>query len=44
MAVALADVGGAGPYVPSVFNPGEPLILATVGLPARQRELRLAGL
>ncbi|RTL46568.1 MAG: hypothetical protein EKK53_03680 [Burkholderiales bacterium] len=43
-AVALADAGGATPYAPPVFNPGEPLILATLGLPATQRELRLAGL
>lgn len=43
-AVALADVGAAGPYAPPVFNPGEPLILATLGLPVRQRELRLGGL
>ncbi|MBL8276094.1 MAG: hypothetical protein JNL93_05315 [Pelomonas sp.] len=40
--LALADVGTTVAYVPPVFNPGEPLILATVGLPATQRELRLA--
>lgn len=43
-AVALADAGAATPYAPPVFNPGEPLILATLGLPPTQRELRLAGL
>lgn len=39
---ALADIGAATAYVPPVFIPGEPLILATLGLPATQRELRLA--
>lgn len=40
--LALADVGTTAAYVPSAFTPGEPLVLATLGLPATQRELRLA--
>lgn len=38
---ALADVGGTDAYAPPAFVTGEPLILASLGLPAGQRELRL---
>lgn len=39
---ALADAGAATAYAPPVFVTGEPLILASLGLPPTQRELRLA--
>jgi hypothetical protein len=39
---ALADVAASGAYAPPAFIPGEPLILATLGLPPAHRELRLA--
>lgn len=39
---ALANAAASGAYVPPVFVPGEPLILATLGLPPAHRELRLA--
>lgn len=39
---ALADTGAATAYAPPVFVTGEPLILASLGLPPTQRELRLA--
>ncbi|KQV48417.1 hypothetical protein ASC95_21010 [Pelomonas sp. Root1217] len=38
---ALADVGGSAAYAPPAFTAGEPLILATQGLPPAHRELRL---
>ncbi|MFG6464855.1 hypothetical protein ACG04Q_25000 [Roseateles sp. DXS20W] len=38
---ALADVGAATAYAPPAFITGEPLILASLGLPPAQRELRL---
>ena len=38
---ALSNVGGGTAYAPAVFVPGEPLILATLGLPPAHRELRL---
>jgi hypothetical protein len=41
MARALADVGNPAAYVPPAFIAGEPLILATQGLPPAHRELRL---
>lgn len=41
-AVALADVGAKAAYVPGPLVAGEPLILATQGLPPAHRELRLA--
>lgn len=39
---ALANVAGSAPYMPPAFTAGEPLILATLGLPPAHRELRLA--
>lgn len=41
---ALADAAAAVSYVPPAFIAGEPLILATLGLPPAHRELRLAPL
>lgn len=41
-ALALASIAGSAPYLPPVFTVGEPLILATLGLPPAHRELRLA--
>jgi hypothetical protein len=41
VARARGDVEGHAAYVPPVFNAGEPLILATHGLPPAHRELRL---
>lgn len=41
---ALAEAGADGAYAPPAFITGEPLILATGGLPPGQRELRLAPL
>lgn len=40
--LALANAGGDAAYAPPVFVPGEPLVLATQGLPPAHRELRLA--
>ena len=39
---ALADAAASTAYLPPVFVAGEPLILATLGLPPAHRELRLA--
>ena len=39
---ALANASGSAPYVPPAFTIGEPLILASLGLPPAHRELRLA--
>lgn len=40
--LALANAAASGAYAPPVFVTGEPLILATLGLPPAHRELRLA--
>lgn len=40
-AAALAEVGGPAAYVPGPLAAGEPLILASRGLPPAHRELRL---
>ncbi len=42
--LALANAGASSAYLPPALVPGEPLVLATLGLPPAQRELRLAPL
>lgn len=42
--LALAQVGAGDAYLPPPFTHGEPLVLATLGLPVAHRELRLAPL
>ncbi|MFN3303882.1 MAG: hypothetical protein ACK44A_09200, partial [Roseateles sp.] len=39
---ALADAAADDAYLPPAFVTGEPLVLATLGLPPARRELRLA--
>lgn len=41
-ALAMHTINGNGPYAVPAFIRGEPLILATLGLPPAHRELRLA--